>query len=511
MIRLQRRIFSRARGREVKADSPRSISGVGAASLLVLFAAVSAQAQLPVAGLPVAQLATVDSAVQTFMQTNSVSAGTVAVMRNGVVVYHRAFGWQNQQNTVPLAPNAVMRLASVTKPLTAASIRKLISQGKFTLNSRVFSVDEAGSGLLDHSVFGGTYDARLKSITVNHLLQHTGGWDRDAPGIDDLTYKERTIASDMGVPSPPGRDLTLNWILGEPLQHDPGTTYAYSNIGYMALGMIAEKYSGKQQIDFLRQNVMASATFKPEYLVHARTLAANQDPREPYYDSAGSTSRNVFSGSLFVPRPYGGFDVEARIGQGGVAANPLALLEYMNRFQIAGSNIGGTRPSPGNWTWSHTGGFSGTSTVATQRGNGISFVAMFNKENVSFGGTLDTVLGQITSWPTENIAAIPVSVWGDYDLNGIVAAQDYNIWRQQFGKTVRAGTSADGNADGVVNSADYVVWRNNIGRTLPAAAATLAPPHPVPEPAAVVYLAASISLSLTIAPRRRNSRHPSIR
>ena len=317
----------------------------------------------------------------------------------------------------------------------------------------------------------------------------------------------------MGVPSPPGRDLTLNWILGEPLQHNPGTTYAYSNIGYMALGMIAEKYSGKQQIDFLRQDVMASATFKPEYLVHARTLAGNQDPREPYYDSAGSTSFNVFypaeSGSLIVPRPYGGFDVEARIGQGGIAANPLALLEYMSRFQIAGSNIGGTRPAPGSWTWSHTGGFSGTSTVATQRGNGISFVAMFNKENVSFGGTLDTVLGQITSWPTENIAAIPVSVWGDYDLNGIVDGQDYNIWRQQFGNTVRWGTSADGNGDGVVNSADFVVWRKNIGRTLPSAAATLGPPYPVPEPTAVVYLAVCLSLSQTIRQRRRVSRLPS--
>jgi N-acyl-D-amino-acid deacylase len=417
-------------------------------------------------------------------------------------VYHRAFGWQNQQRTVPLAPNTIMRLASVTKPLTAASIRKLISQGKFSLNSRVFSVDQPGTGLLDHTPFGGTYDARLKNITVQHLLQHTGGWDRDIAG--DHTYRERTIASAMGVPSPPGRDLTLNWILGEPLQYDPGVTYAYSNIGYMTLGLIAEKYSGKNQIDFLRQDVLASATFKPEYLVHARTFAANQDPREPYYDSAGSNSTNVFypaeSSSLIVPRAYGGFDVESRIGQGGIAASPLAILEYMNRFQVAGNNIGATRPSPGNWTWSHTGGFSGTSTVATQRGNGINFVAMFNKADVSFGSTLDSVLGQIQSWPTENIAAIPVSVWGDYDLSGTVDAQDYLVWRQQLGKTVRWGTSADGNGDGVVSAADFVIWRNNLGRTLPAANATLAPPYPVPEPA--VGVIATICVGLCAGVRR---------
>jgi CubicO group peptidase (beta-lactamase class C family) len=470
-----------------------------------LLAAADVRAQLPVAGLPVPQLASVDSAVQSFMQTNNVSAGTVAVMRNGVVVYHRAFGWQDQQKTVPLAPNTIMRLASVTKPLTAASVRKLIGQGKFTLNSRVFSVDEPGSGLLDHAVFGGTYDARLKNITVNHLLQHTGGWDRDIAG--DHTYRERTIASAMGVPSPPGRDLTLNWILGEPLQYDPGTTYAYSNIGYMVLGLIAEKYSGKPQIDFLRQDVLASATFKPEYLVHARTFAADQDPREPYYDSAGSTATNVFwpaeSSSLIVPRAYGGFDVEARIGQGGVAASPLGILEYMKRFQIAGSNIGGTRPNPGSWTWSHTGGYAGTSTVATQKGNGIDFVAMFNKANVSIGSTLSTVLGQIVSWPTENIAAIPVSVWGDYDLNGVVEAQDYTVWRQKFGMSVRWGTSADGNGDGLVDARDYIVWRNNLGRTLPAAAATLGPPYPVPEPVGIVSLAVCVSLSVVSKRGRR--------
>ena len=143
---------------------------------------------------------------------------------------------------------------------------------------------------------------------MNHLLQHTGGWDRDAPGIDDLTYKERTIASQMGVPSPPGRDLTLNWILGEPLHHDPGTTYAYSNIGYMALGMIVEKYSGKKHIDFLREDVMASANssrsiwFMPARLRSQSAGAVLRQRRLEFYERLLAGRKFVAHGPAAIRR-----------------------------------------------------------------------------------------------------------------------------------------------------------------------------------------------------------------
>src|SRR5690606_15865820 len=228
----------------------------------------------------------------------------------------------------------------------------------------------------------GTADPRVNDITVTHLLRHQGGWDRDIAG--DHTYRERTIAADMGLSSPPGRDATMSWILGKPLQFTPGTDSAYSNIGYMALGMISEKLTGKDHIDVIRERVFARIGVEPDQIIHGRTFAADQDPREPYYDST-TTSTNVFwpthSSTRYVRRPYGGWDQEARIGQGAVVASPLAILEFLDNYQVAGNNIGGPRPAPGSWRWSHSGGFAGTSTMATQRGDGINFVIMFNKSD----------------------------------------------------------------------------------------------------------------------------------
>src|SRR5690606_11172637 len=198
----------------------------------------------------------------------------------------------------------------------------------------------------------GTADPRVNDITVLHLLRHQGGWDRDIAG--DHTYRERTIASDMGLTSPPGRDATMSWILGKPLQFAPGTDSAYSNIGFMALGLISEELTGKPHIEVLRERVFGPIGVDPNDVIHGRTFAEDQDPREPFYDGSPFAT-NVFypshSNERWVDRPYGGWDQEARIGQGAVVATPLAILEFLDHYQVAGDNIGGPRPAPGNWRW----------------------------------------------------------------------------------------------------------------------------------------------------------------
>src|SRR5690606_25327111 len=148
---------------------------------------------LPEAGPLVPELTAFDDAMRSVMAQHNISAGVAGIMRDGKLVYRRAFGWDNAARTVPIQEDVIMRLASVTKPLTAATIRNLISDGHIDLNQRVFSLDEPGSGILDHQPFGSSFDPRLKDITVNLLLQHRGGWDRGEVG--DWTYNERTIAN----------------------------------------------------------------------------------------------------------------------------------------------------------------------------------------------------------------------------------------------------------------------------------------------------------------------------
>ena len=382
----------------------------------LLQAMPSANGQIPVVGIPVLELEVLDDTMLQMMTSNSISAASLSMMRNGVVVFHHVYGWQDRQGQRVLRPDSVFRMASVTKPFTAAAIRKLIIDGHFTLSTKVFSLGVPGAGILDHVPFG-TPDSRLGSITVDHLLQHVGGWDRNLVG--DLTYREKTIASAMGVPSPPGRDSTVRYIMGQPLQYNPGATYAYSNIGFLLLGLIIEKVSGVDYRTYLQENVIGPAGFGLDDWLLGRTFAADQDVREPFYDEP-TLATNVFhpaySNVSLVERPYGSFDLEARTGQGRLVTSGFVVLGYLNTYQVAGSGIGGPRPAPGGWKWNHTGSLSGSNSLARQRGDGINYAVMFNKRPSS--GTdyasvartnIDAIIdgGTITQWPLDDISQIP--------------------------------------------------------------------------------------------------------
>lgn len=82
---------------------------------------------------------------------------------------------------------------------------------------------------------------------------------------------------------------------------------------------------------------------------------------------------------------------------------------------------------------------------------------------------------------------------GDYDHNGIVDANDYNVWRQNYGTT---NAAADGNGNGVVDTADYTIWRANQGATLPGVAAGAAfDTTAVPEPTAATLTFAAMAIA----------------
>jgi len=338
-------------------------------------------------------------------------------MHNGVIVFHHTYGWQDQAESKPIRPDALFRVASVTKPFTAAAIRTLIADGSLSLDTKVFSLGAPGTGVLDHVPFG-TPDARLGNITIDHLLRHYGGWDRGIAG--DLTYMETTIANAMGIPSPPGRENTVRYIMGQPLQYDPGSTYAYSNIGYLILGLIIEEISGTDYRSFLQSRIIGPEGSDETNWLLGRTFQADQDPREPFYDhpfNANNVFYPTFSEDSVVHWPYGGFDFEARTSQGRIVAHGFVILRQLNRYQIAGANIGGPRPAPGGWRWNHTGSLTGTSSLARQRGDGINYAVMFNKRpsSGSYASTMRSNLDAIfdsgtLTWPVADITQLEPTV-----------------------------------------------------------------------------------------------------
>ena len=103
--------------------------------ILLILAAVAfagtafGQSEIEVTGLPVPEFSDVDTSMQTFMHSNQISSGIVGIMKDGVILYQRGFGWKDEAGTIPMPENALVRVASCTKPVTAAAIRKLAENG----------------------------------------------------------------------------------------------------------------------------------------------------------------------------------------------------------------------------------------------------------------------------------------------------------------------------------------------------------------------------------------------
>jgi len=394
---------------------------VGLAALAAPLAP-AARAQLPVSGRPVPSLTAFDDAMQDYMDDHDITAGVLGVMAEGRVVYLRGFG-HKYNGTTALPENALFRLASCSKPITAAAVRRLIASNAIGLNDDVFDVGQAGGGLLDVDPFPNLGDNRYDDVTVDHLLHHEGGWNRDTAG--DHTYREREIAEDMGVGSPPGRVNTLRWILGQPLQFAPGTGTEYSNIGMLSLGLVVEQESGQSLVDYVRQNVLTPAMWVPATeVIPGRTFRADQNAREPRYVS-GAVVESVFdSHPLPVPRAYGGWDHEARIGQGGYVASAAAVLEFLQRYHVGafaddiGLPIDATNPL--TTAENHNGAFSngGLNSFMTQRTDGVNVFVVFNLDGDPhlatdfYDSELDTLIDGVTTWPTTTSDGFWVSTAG---------------------------------------------------------------------------------------------------
>lgn len=358
---------------------------------------------VPIKGFSQPDLSAFDAIMVELICAEQISAAVMGMMIDGKIVAQRSYGWVDDERTKALPSDAMMRIASITKPLVAAVVRDLIDDGLLKLENRAFDVDQDGGGILPVQPFPSLSDERVKEITIEHLLLHRGGWDRGEAG--DLTYREVQIAQAMDMQCPPGRDATIRYILGQPLQFMPGERDSYSNIGYLALGLIVEHVTGEDLVDEIHKRVLSPIGVQRTELRLGRTFRADSCEREPPYDD-GLLAVNVFDPQgPRVPRPYGGWHHEARVGQGGLVTTTETLLKVLDDRVISGPNIGKhrTRDEESGWRRNHTGGLHGLNAIARQRGDGVHYVVIVNKRaagnpsfvnrlRASFDEALDTMI-----------------------------------------------------------------------------------------------------------------------
>lgn len=153
------------------------------------------------------------------------------VAKNGQVIYRKAFGLADLELNVPMKPEMVFRIGSITKQFTAIAILQLMEQGKLSLQ------DEITKYIPDYPMQG-------HSITIEHLLTHTSGI-KSYTNVPEFQVMMRT-------------DLTPEEIIEKikplPMEFAPGTRWNYNNSGYIILGCIIEKVTGKTYAEYLQEN-----------------------------------------------------------------------------------------------------------------------------------------------------------------------------------------------------------------------------------------------------------------
>ena len=426
--------------------------------LAILTFAVPAMAQdLPSRGRVVPQLSALDQLMEDTMTDNGITAGVLAVGFDDRVVYQRSFGWLDKGRTAPLPMDAEMRLASVSKPITAAIVRNLVADGVLSLSDKAFDVGQPGGGIIDIDPFPSLGDARIGDITISHLLLHRGGWNRDLVG--NHAFRDVQIAADMGVPSPPGRVNKMRWILGQPLEFSPGTQYAYANIGYHALGLVIEAVTGNTYEEEVER--LFDGLGHPGAVRVGRTFQADQGPREPWYDQEDiGFGQNVFDPTgPFVRWPYGGWDHEGSSAFGGLIAPGDALLALADNHIVFGATIGAILPgtvSP-SFLSAHSGSLPGTDTVVWQRGQALRVAVMFNHRDQTFGQAWGVnVAAEIDRmFVAGEIAEPPCAA--DLDADGELTIFDFLAFQNRFD----AGSlETDFDGDGALTIFDFLAFQN---------------------------------------------------
>ncbi|WUD70290.1 serine hydrolase [Streptomyces sp. NBC_00510] len=189
-----------------------------------------------------------------FMQKWAVPGFSFAVASNGSIRSARAFGYANRITREIATPDHRFRIASVTKPITSTAVHMLIEQGRLTATDLVF-----GPGALLGTTYGTQpYSARVRAVTLQHLLEHTaGGWVNDN---NDPMFQQMALS----------QDALITWTLDNlPLVNNPGTTYGYSNFGYCLLGRIIERVTGMSYGEFLRRTVLGPSGAGQAFLAGA--------------------------------------------------------------------------------------------------------------------------------------------------------------------------------------------------------------------------------------------------
>lgn len=388
--------------------------------------------------LPASSQARLDSLIQGFMDTNGITAGSFSLVKAGSVIYNKSYGYQDVSKRTPLVTDPLMVTASVIKPVTAAVIQSLAARGTLSLQDHVFCTGNNSPCWLtvtspSGSVVSGTTKnasgfagTGYSNITIQHLIEHTGGWDRELTtcyGVSnflvfsgtknttpcDPMIQEALIQQFLHAlfPSnfaanqlPSQMDDIYYWVTNNPLDHAPGKVQSYSNFGYLLLTVIASKATGIEISDY--NTYVYNSIFAPMGVPSSELQAFTFTPAagSPQAARTPELLTTLQCPSVYSPGTYvlgtnkGCLNPVNWVGASTTLVTSKAMAQFASVYLIdnssnLNSSISPSLDGPNNGrllngstnNGEHDGGLPGVANVLRQLPSGSSYSLMLNRDS----------------------------------------------------------------------------------------------------------------------------------
>lgn len=173
----------------------------------------------------------IDRIVTAEIAAQGIPGYSLAIGLHDGSIFAKGYGLADVENFVPVTPNTVFRLASISKPITAVAVMQLVEQGKIKLDAPI-------------QQYVPMFPAKRWTITVRHLLSHTSGVRHYQSLAEINSTRHYTNLVD-----------TLEIFKDSPLLFEPGTQFSYTTYGFNLLGIAVETASGERFVDYIRKHI----------------------------------------------------------------------------------------------------------------------------------------------------------------------------------------------------------------------------------------------------------------
>ncbi len=363
-----------------------------------------------------------DRDIENFMKYWDLKGASFALMRNDSLLYAKGYGYANLDSDTTCDVNHLFRVASVSKLLTATAIMKFVDEGRVTLNTKVFGED----GILCDTLFLNLRSESIKQITLDHLLRHTAGFSSP---VGDPAFSNYNVARTLDKELPLSLDDMVLYATRNRLKSRPGSSYDYSNLGYIVLSKVVEVLSGKDYEKYVKESILSPIGCYDMHIGH--NFSEDRVKNEVYYYEVKEAEPvDAYDGSgKKTMKSDGGNNVNLLGGAGGWITSPVEMLRF-----VASINGGGTkdeilssesiktmtydssRDKPIGWAtvrgaeWLRSGSMAGTTALIKKQTNGYTWIFVTNSSSWNGYRLSNYISTQITKSLTK------VKEWPQRDL-----------------------------------------------------------------------------------------------